>query len=35
MWKVTSYKLWAVSCYFKKITLRVASYFLGDAVLKE
>ena len=28
-------KLRVVSCYFKKINLRVASYFLRVAVLKE
>ena len=32
---VVSCKLRVVSCYFKKINLRVASYFLQVAVLKE
>ena len=38
-WLVKSCELWVVnmvvSCYFKKINLRLASYFLRVAVLKE
>ena len=30
-----SYKVRVVSCYFKKINLQVASYFLRVAILKE
>ena len=33
--RVASCELQVVSCYFKKINLRVASYFLRVAVLKE
>ena len=33
--EMISYKVRVVSCYFKKINLQVASYFLRVAILKE
>ena len=32
---MVNYELGAASCYFKEINLRVVSYFLRVAVLKE
>ena len=33
--EMIGYKVRVVSCYFKKINLQVASYFLRVAILKE
>ena len=33
--EMISYELRVVSCYFKKINLRVVSYFLRVTILKE